>query len=102
VTKRTLPRSADYDSRAIALARRLGFNPPPQPLSDDQWEGLFAYIGVALAEKEPEFQWGQGRRPGSKNKQQNPVAMVTKQALKRRRRREPRLIDLIGGTNIKA
>src|SRR5262245_60652337 len=88
--KRTLPRGTPYDERAMALAKRLGVNIPPLPLTNAQWvtlwaeigrkllpferpepatlKQLWAEIGMFLAEeKEPEFRWGKGRRPGSKS-----------------------------------
>lgn len=89
---RTLPRGTSYDERAIALAKRLRIEIPPQPLTGAQWVTLWAEIGKALfpleppepvtlrqlwadigmhraEEREPEFQWGRGRQQGSMNKQ---------------------------------
>jgi hypothetical protein len=63
--------------RALALARRLYtgengvcclpklLNPPKSPRA---WELLWSAIGRKLAEKQPEFSKGRGRRPGVKNK----------------------------------
>jgi hypothetical protein len=110
-TKRTLPRDAAYEQRAVALAKRLGIEMPPQPLTNAQWltvwakigkallpieppeprtiTELWADIGMYLAElREPEFQWGPGRRLGSKS--QKPrilVPNVSKVAIRQRRSR---------------
>jgi hypothetical protein len=58
----TLPRGVSWDERALALGRRLGFPPPTSPT---EWIRLWALIGMELAEEQPEFAWGRGRRPGS-------------------------------------
>jgi hypothetical protein len=111
-TKRTLLRGTAYEQRAIALAKRLGIEIPRQPLTNAQWlkvwveigkallpiappkpetlNQLWADIGMYLAElREPEFQWGPGRRPGSKsNKPRVLVPGVSKAALRQRRSRE--------------
>jgi hypothetical protein len=105
-SKRTLRRGMPYDERAIALARRLGIeiplNPlmlwveigkallptePPKPATLNQ---LWADIGMYLAElREPEFQWGRGRRPGSKSrKPRTLVDAVSQAAIRQRRSRE--------------
>lgn len=104
-----ITRNSTYDERAIALARRLGIDIPSPPLTGAQWQALWAGIGkvllrieppepltlqalwadvgMHLAERsEPEFQWGAGRRLGSKNKQVAPV--VTKEAQRKRRQRQ--------------
>jgi hypothetical protein len=60
-------RRLSWDERGIRLARRLGFEPPPSP-SATQLIRMWALIGMELAEKEPEFGWGGGRRIGSANK----------------------------------
>jgi hypothetical protein len=110
--KRTLPRGTAYEQRAITLAKSLGIEMPPQPLMDAQWLSVWAKIGKALlpieppeprtitelwadigmylAElREPEFQWGPGRRPGSKSsKPRVLVPGVSKAALRQRRSRE--------------
>lgn len=90
--KRWLPRGTDYDERAVALAKQLGIDMPPPPLSNAQlmslWvevgkkllpfeqpepatlRQLWAEIGMCLAElREPEFQWGPGRLRGRANKE---------------------------------
>jgi hypothetical protein len=111
-TKRTLPRGTAYERRAIALAKRLGIELPPQPLTNAQWlkvwveigkallpteppkpetlNQLWADIGMYLAElRESEFQWGPGRKPGSKSsKPRALVPGVSKAALRQRRSRE--------------
>ena len=105
-SKRTLRRGTPYDERAIALARRLGIefplNPlmlwveigkallptePPKPATLNQ---LWADIGMYLAElREPEFQWGPGRKSGSKSsKPRVLVPGVSKAALRQRRSRQ--------------
>ena len=89
--KRWLPRGTEYNERAIALAKQLEIDIPPQPLTNAQFVSLWAEIGKVLLpfeppepvtlqqlwaeigmflaeEKEPEFAWGRGRRPGSKYK----------------------------------
>jgi len=110
--KRTLPRGTAHERRAISLATRLGINVPPQLLTDAQWTTLWAEIGkillrteppepltlktlwadvgMYLAElREPEFQWGPGRRLGSKSsKPRVLVPGVGKAALRQRRSRE--------------
>ena len=111
-TKRTLRRGTAYEQRAVALAKRLGIEMPRQPLTDAQWlqvwvqigkallptepprpqtlNQLWADVGMFLAElREPEFQWGPGRRPGSKSKKPRVlVPSVSKAALRQRRSRE--------------
>jgi hypothetical protein len=110
--KRTLPRGTDYNERAIALAQRLGIDIPAQPLTNAQFgllwleigkvllpfeqpepatlQQLWAEIGMFLAEeKEPEFAWGRGRRPGSKaRKPRELVEIVSADAKRKRRQRE--------------
>ena len=56
-----IPRSASYDERMLALAKRLGYKVPAPPLSATQWIRLWAYVGTELADKEPEFGPGPGR-----------------------------------------
>ena len=109
--KRTLPRGATYEDRALALAKRLNIDTPAQPLTNAQWTELWASIGkvlltieppepvtlktlwadvgIFLAElREPEFQWGPGRRPGSKaRKRRILVPNVTQEAIRQRRSR---------------
>jgi len=66
--KCALPRGTLYDDRALALTQRLIQDLPHwlnPPASEKQWMILWAAIGMELAEKEPEFGWGPGRRPGS-------------------------------------
>ena len=58
-----IPKSATDDERMIALARRLGLDIGPLPLSPTQWIRLWADIGLSLSEKEPEFRTT-GRRRG--------------------------------------
>ena len=105
-SKRTLRRGTPYDERAIALAKRLGIEIPlnplmlwveigkallptqsPKPATLNQ---LWADVGMYLAElHEPEFQWGPGRRPGSKSKKPRIlVPGVSKAALRQRLSRE--------------
>jgi hypothetical protein len=119
--KRTLPRSMAYEQRAIALARRLGIEVPPQPLTNAQWltvwaeigkvllpieppeprtlQTLWADVGMYLAElNEPEFQWGPGRRPGSKTSFEQKV--VTAAAIRQRRSRANRLSKLLLLSNL--
>jgi hypothetical protein len=109
--KRTLPRGIAYEQRATALARRLRIEVPPEPLTNTQWltvwaeigkvllpveppeprtlQTLWADVGMYLAElNEPEFQWGPGRRPGSKTSFQQEV--VTAAAIRQRRSRANR------------
>ena len=104
-----VPRNLTHEERALALAKRLKIEIPAQPLTSSQWVTLWgsigkillpieppepstlrllwADIGMYLAERdEPEFQWGPGRRPGSKNKQLTPSP--TKEAMRKRRQRE--------------
>jgi hypothetical protein len=112
--QRTLPRGTPYHQRAIALAKRRGIAIPPLPLNDDQWitlwveigkallpfeppepaslRQLWAEVGMFLAEqKEPEFVWGKGRRPGSKSrKPRTLVSGVSAAAIRQRRSRERR------------
>jgi len=113
-----IPRTATYEERAIALAKRLGIDIPREPLTDAQWltlwvgigkmllrieppaprtlQTLWADIGMYLAElSEPEFQWGPGRRPGSKSrKPRTLVHAVSQAAIRQRRSRErKRLAD---------
>ena len=88
-----IPRSATYNDRAIALAKRLGFTIPPQPLSATHWIRLWADIGMELAEKEPEFGPGRGRRRGSKSR--NLSSLVTPAAIRKRRQRETTLYKLL-------
>lgn len=87
-TKRTFARGTPYEERAIALAIRLGLiDPPTRPLSEiseEGWKKLWFAIGQELAEEQPEFGWGPGRRPGSSNKQLKPAS---KDALRKRRQR---------------
>jgi hypothetical protein len=108
-TRSRVPRNSTYNERAIALAKRLRIDVPPQPLTEAQefslWvkigkrllpieapepptlRALWADIGMHVAERdEPEFQWGPGRRPGSKNKQLAPA--MTKDAQRKRRQRQ--------------
>ncbi|MGO9329588.1 MAG: hypothetical protein ACLQJ0_15880 [Steroidobacteraceae bacterium] len=110
-TKRTLPRGTAYEERAIALAKRLGIDTPQQPFTDAQWltlwagigkvllrieppeprtlKTLWADVGMYLAEiSEPEFEWGPGRRPGSRNKQLAPADRLTPAGLHKRRQRQ--------------
>jgi hypothetical protein len=111
-TRRTLTRGTVHEQRAIALAKRLGIEMPPQPVTNAQWlkvwveigkallpteppkpetlNQLWADIGMYLAElREPEFQWGPGRKPGSKSiKPRLLVAGVSKEALRQRRSRQ--------------
>ena len=83
-TKRALLRGTPYDERALALARRLipelplWLNPPR---SEKHWIMLWACIGQELAEAQPEFGWGRGRRPKSD-------AELSKDARRKRRQRE--------------
>ena len=112
-SKRTLRRGMPYDERAIALAKaawelkflgnrsrmRNGYRcgseigkallptEPPKPATLNQ---LWADIGMYLAElREPEFQWGPGRRPGSKSrKRRTLVDAVSPAAIRQRRSRE--------------
>jgi hypothetical protein len=91
--QRTLPRGAPWDERALALARRLIPDLPQwlnPPTSEKHWMMLWASIGQELAEKEPEFAWGRGRKIGSKSRVQQ--AIVTPGAIRKRRSR-----GLIGG-----
>jgi hypothetical protein len=86
--QRTLPRGTPWDDRALVLAKRLIPDLPPwldPPTSQHSWMTLWAAIGQELAEKEPEFAWGRGRRPGSKSKAQQKV--VTSGAIRVRRHR---------------
>jgi hypothetical protein len=108
VTKRTLPRGTGYNERAIALARHLGIEMPPEPLTHGQYVTLWAQIclarypfgdpkpatlnqaladfGMFMAEaNEPEFKWGRGRRKGDKNKMISSI--VSEEGLKKRRQR---------------
>ena len=89
-TKRTLPRGTPYDERAIALAIRLRLiDPPTRPLSDiteEGWKQLWFAIGMELAEKEPEFKFGRGRRPGSKSRKPRVLVSTVSDAAKRQRR----------------
>jgi hypothetical protein len=86
--KHALPRGTPYDERTLALARRLvpelplWLNPPR---SEKHRMMLWAVIGMELAEKEPEFGWGPGRRPGSSNKELAPTS--SKDVLRKRRQR---------------
>jgi hypothetical protein len=120
-TKRTLPRGTVYEQRAIALAKRLGIETPRQPLTNAEWlkvwveigkallpteppkpetlNQLWAEIGMYLAElREPEFQWGPGRRPGSKSRKPRVlVPNVTKAAIRQRRARERKRDREFGG-----
>gem|GEM_PF-5600435 len=51
---------------------------------------------MELAEKKPEFRWGPGRHPGSKNKQLAPAHSLTPEGRRKRQQRQPKkLIDLI-------
>jgi hypothetical protein len=89
--RQTLPRGAPYDERALALAKRLIPDLPPwlnPPASEKRWMILWAAIGMELAEKEPEFGWGPGRRPGSKSAFQQKI--VTPAAVRQRRSRANR------------
>jgi hypothetical protein len=112
--KRTLPRGTAYDEHALALAKRLGIETPPQPLTNSQWVTVWAEIGNALLpfeppepatlkqlwaeigmllaeEREPEFAWGRGRRPGSKSRKPRMLATtVSDAAIRQRRSRERR------------
>jgi hypothetical protein len=117
-----IPRSATYEERAIALAQRLGItDTPPLPLTDPQWltlwvgigkallrieppeprtlQTLWADVGMYLAElSEPEFQWGPGRRLGSKS--QKPRALmdaVDPATIRQRRSRERKRDRKLGG-----
>jgi hypothetical protein len=107
-----LPRNATYEQRALALATRLGVDIPEQPLTNAQWitlwvgigkvllridppeprtlQTLWADVGMYLAEQsEPEFQWGRGRRPGSKSRKPRMLArVVSAEAIRQRRSRE--------------
>jgi hypothetical protein len=108
-TKRPLRRDASYEERAIALATRLGIETPKPPLTSAQWSALWAKIGKALLrieppepltlqilwadvgmylaeENEPEFQWGPGRRPGSKSRNPRKLVPTVSDAAKRQRR----------------
>jgi hypothetical protein len=95
----SLPRGRPYDDRALALAKRLIPDLPSwlnPPTSEKRWMILWAAIGMELAEKESEFGWGPGRRPGSKNKQL--ALSPLPDALRKRRQRQRgglRLVDLI-------
>jgi hypothetical protein len=113
--KRTLPRDKSYEERAIALASRLGIETPKQPLTGAQWSALWAKIGkgllrieppepltlqilwadvgMYLAEKEPEFQWGPGRRPGSKSRKPRKLAKIVSDDAKRKRRQREKERD---------
>jgi hypothetical protein len=88
-----LPKSATYEERLIALAKRLGYKVPAQPLTDTHWITLWAWIGTELAQKEPEFSWGRGRRLGSKSRALSPS--VTPAAIRKRRQRAKRRITIM-------
>jgi hypothetical protein len=114
--KRTLPRGTAYEKRALALAERLGINVPPQPLTNAQWvivwaqigkallpieapepptlQALWADVGMYLAEQnEPEFQWGPGRKLGSKSRKPRVLAVyVSGAAIRKRREREKKRV----------
>jgi hypothetical protein len=77
-----------WDERTLALARRLIPDLPPwldPPKSDKHWMMLWASIGQELAEKEPEFAWGKGRRPGSKSSRL--ATNITPAGIRKRRSR---------------
>ena len=120
MAKRTLPRGTDYIERAFALAKQLGIEIPPQPLTNAQLVSLWAEIGKALLpfeppepatlqqlwaeigmflaeEREPEFAWGRGRRLGSKNKQ---LAPASNETLRQRKHREREASDPIPDPDI--
>jgi hypothetical protein len=87
-----IPVGTSFDRRGILLAERLGYRKVTP--SSTVWSEhptarhmilMWAWIGGELAEKEPEFRWGQGRRKGSKAKQLNPKP--SKDAARQRRRR---------------
>jgi hypothetical protein len=89
-TKHTLPRGTPYDERAVILARRLIADLPSSlnpPTSEKQWMILWASIGQELAEKEPEFLWGPGRRPSNRSYSLSP----NKDAIRQRRHREGKI-----------
>jgi hypothetical protein len=60
------------------------------PTSKEHWMMLWASIGQELAEKEPEFSWGPGRRPGSKSQKPRLLAQTVSDAAKRKRRERER------------
>jgi hypothetical protein len=114
MTKRTLPRGTTYNDRAIALAKHLGIDVPPGPLTGEQWvtlwaqigkillpfeqpepatlRQLWAEIGMFLAEKkEPEFQWPPGRPKGTFKSESKDA----KRQRKRRTKKTGTLIDLL-------
>jgi hypothetical protein len=89
--KHTLAPGTPYDERALVLAKRLIGDLPSwlnPPTSEKRWMILWAVIGMELAEKEPEFGWGPGRRLGSKSTFQQKV--VTPAAIRQRRSRATR------------
>ena len=99
--KRTLPRDKSYDERAIALAIRLGLiDPPTGPISEitePGWKRLWFAIGQELADKEPEFQWGPGRRPGSKSKKPRLLSdNVSPDTIRKRRSRQKKRDPKLG------
>jgi hypothetical protein len=88
--QRTLPRGTSWDDRALVLAKRLIPDLPAwldPPKSDKHRMMLWAVIGQELAEKEPEFAWGPGRRPGSRNKLLIDASLITEEGRKKRRKR---------------
>jgi hypothetical protein len=120
--KRRLPRRATYEDRAFALAKRLGIATPAQHLTNAQWTELWASIGkvllaieppepitlktlwadvgMFLAElREPEFQWGSGRRPGSKSRKPRILVPNVSKATIRQRRSRARKRDRESGGN---
>jgi hypothetical protein len=111
-------RLARLDAAFQSEAKRLEIDIPPQPLTNSQFVLLWAKIGKVLLpfeqpepgtlhqlwaeigmflaeEKEPEFQWGPGRRPGSKSSFPQPKVVTPAAIRQRRSRAKRRLVSLI-------
>jgi hypothetical protein len=99
LSRRTLPRGTPWDDRAVVLAQRLLFPLPSwlnPPRTEEHWMMLWAAIGQELAVQEPEFGWGKGRKPGSRNRKLQ-TANLEPSTIRVRRFRAKRRVTNIDG-----